>query len=442
VSQADRLPRVMGPLGAAFLSAGWTIGSGIFRLPSEVGTGATSSGMALMLWGLGGVFALCGALCYAELAVRIPRSGGEFVYLNAGFGPGLAFLSGWGYLLLSGPASIAAVSRTFADYAATIHPLSDSGRRVLAAFLIAALATVAARSTRAAATVVSAATLAKLVAIAFIVAAAMALFPGDPPLSSEGHPAMFPPAPGPTAAGLALAFTAVIYAYDGFQGAALLGGEVTDPGRNIPLGLLIGTSAVAAAYLALNVTYLEVLGFPGVCSSEAVAADTMGVLLGRAGSGFVAGLVMVSTFGSLGAQLLGTPRAIFAMAEEGLFFGAFARPHPRARTPWLAITLVASMAILLVLTGGYGFLIRISVLSSYPLAALAMLAAPRLRRRAGTTSGFSMPLYPLPLAFFVGTIVIVWILSLVGDPPAVLYGVVVTALGAAVYAVRKWLRRA
>ncbi len=425
----DRLPRVVGPVAAALLGAGWTIGSGIFRLPSDVAAGTGSAALSLIFWALGGLFALCGALCYAELAVRMPRSGAEFVYLDAAFGPGPAFLCGCAYLL-SSPATIAAVARTFADYTSILSPLAEWQRRILAAGVIAALAAVACRSTQAGSRVVSAATLGKLAAIAVVIGAAMLMAPAD---ATAGG---VEPADGPgSAARLGLAFAAILFAYDGFQSVTQLGGEVCDPRRNLPKSILLGTLVVAAVYLLLNMAYLKTLGFAGVRASPAVAAETTRALLGSIGSLFVAGLVMLSTLGSAAAQLLGNPRVVFAMAEERLFFSPFALVGRRTETPWVAIAFMAAMAIALVIAGGYSFLTRVAVLTSYPMSALAMLGIPRLRRRHGPPEGFRMPLYPLPLVVYVATILTVWALSLIGDPPAVLCGVIVMLAGAAAYRV-------
>jgi APA family basic amino acid/polyamine antiporter len=422
----------MGLLAAVLLCAGWTIGSGIFRLPSEVAAGTGSAGLSLLFWLLGGVFAFFGALCYAELAVRLPRSGAEFVYLDAAFGPGPAFLCGCAYLL-SSPATIAAVARVFADYAAILSPLSEWQRRILAAGLIAALAVVVTRSTRAGSVVVSAATIGKLAAIAVVVGAAMLAAPA----ASTAGAAI--PAAGPRGAtDLALAFAAIIFAYDGFQSVTQLGGEVRDPRRSLPRAILLGTLVVTVTYLLLNVAYLRTLGLAGVRASPAVAAETAGALIGAIGSVFVAGLVMLSTLGSAAAQLLGNPRVVFAMAEERLFFRPFALIGRHTETPWVAITFMAAVAIVLVLAGGYAFLTRVAVLTSYPISALTMLGIPRLRRRDGPPDGFRMPLYPLPIIAYVATILTVWGLSLVGDPAAALCGVIVMLAGAAAY--RVWRR--
>ncbi len=420
---------MVGPAATVLFVVGWIIGSGIFRVPAEVATRTGTPGLMLLWWGLGGVFALAGALCYAELGTRLPRSGGEFVYLNTAFGPGLAFLFGWCNLVFAGPASIAAVSRTFADYGAALLPLTEWERRLAAAGLIAVHTLIAMRSTRAGARVTSIATTGKVLAIVAVVVLAFAL-----PLRDSRLPDVIT-TPG-SATSLALGFTAIIFAYKGFQSIALLGGEVRDPQRTLPLGLLGGTAIVAVAYLLLNAAFLRVLGFEGVRASPAVAADAMRGVLGAGGARFVAVLVLVATFGTVSAQMLGFPRLAYAMAEERLFFVRFTALS-RWQTPWQAILLVGGMSVALVLSGSYASLIRLAVLAIYPLTAVTLCGAVVLRRRDGPPS-WSMPFYPLPLLIFVASVVVVSGFALAGDPRSFAVSFGATLAGVPVYLV--WRR--
>lgn len=414
----------MGPVTTVLFVVGWIIGSGIFRLPAEIATRTGSPGLMLLWWVLGAVFALAGAFCFAELGTRLPRSGGEFVYLNAGFGPALAFLFGWCNLVFAGPASIAAVSRTFADYGATLIPLTEWERRFAAAGMILVHTAVAVRSTRAGARVMSLATLGKLLAIGCVVLAALFL-----PVNVAALPDVA--REGTSATQLALGFTAIIFAYKGFQSVALLGGEVKDPQRSLPMGLIGGTALVGVVYLLLNTAFLRVLGFEGVRGSTAVAVDAMRGVLGSGGARFVAVLVLVSTFGTVSAQMLGFPRLAYAMAEERLFFGRFASLS-RWQTPWQAVLLVGVMSAALVLSGSYASLIRLAVLAIYPLTAVTVYGAVRLRRREGPPS-WAMPFYPLPIVVFVAAVAIISFFALLGDPRSFALSLGATLLGVPVY---------
>jgi APA family basic amino acid/polyamine antiporter len=231
------------------------------------------------------------------------------------------------------------------------------------------------------------------------------------------------------------AFVAIIWAYDGFQSVALLGGEVRTPRRTLPFGLFLGLGMVTLAYLLLNLTYLKVLGVAGVAAAETVAATTLRVVMGPAGERVVAILIMMCTLGTLAAQCVGNPRYFFAPAEDGLFPSWLARLSKRSATPANAITLLAVIAVTLVLSGGYVVLIRLAVLTIYPLICVALLGAIRLRRREGPPMEFSMPLYPLPLVVFCGGIAITCVASAADDPVGLGWAVAMWIVGAIIYRV-------
>lgn len=419
------LPRVVGTVGTALFCVGWTIGSGIFRVPADVATRTGSFGIAVGFWVLGGVFVLAGALAYSELATRMPQSGGETVYLARAWGPRWAFLFGWVNLIIAGPASVAAVARTFGDYAATLVPMGEWQIRGLAAALIVTLTILVMRTTAGSTRLLTAATFGKIAAIAAVLVAAVALTPSGP------VPDTIAATGAPTFRDLALAFTSILFAYKGFQMVVLIGGEVKDPQRTLPLGLLLGSATLIALYVGLNLAYTTVLGFDGVKASPAVAADTMRALLGSAGSAFVAVMVMICTFGTVLASVIGYPRMAFAMAERGVFFPAFLRLSPW-KTPWVGTLVVGPIALVLVLSGTFAFLSRLAVMALFPLMAMALVGAMRLRRREGAPSGFAMPLYPLPVVFFTAVVVLVTVFAALGDPRAALLSVATVVVGLAV----------
>jgi amino acid transporter len=341
----------------------------------------------------------------------MPASGGETVYLARAWGPRWAFLFGWVNLTIAGPASIAAVSRTFADYAATVRPMGEWQVRLLAAGLVVALTLLVIRTTAGSTRLLTAATFGKIAAMVAVLVAAIALAPAGPPVAQAA------PATGAGLRDIGLAFTSILFAYKGFQMVVLIGGEVKEPQRTLPLGLLLGSAVLIALYVGLNLAYTAVLGFDGVKASPAVAADTMGVLLGASGSTFVAAMVMTCTFGTVLASLIGYPRMAFAMAERGVFFPAFLRLS-RWKTPWVGTLIAGPIAVVLVLSGTFAFLSRLAVMALFPLMALALVGAMRLRRLEGLPEGYRMPLYPLPVLFFTAVVVAVTLFASLGDPRA------------------------
>jgi len=425
----DRLPRFLGPLGAALFTVGWTIGSAVFRVPGQVATGAGSIAVSLMLWVGGGVVALCGAYCYAELSVRMPRSGGEYVYTVTAYGPLLGFLMAWS-TLFGAPMAVAAVARAFADYFAVLWPLAEVPRRILAATMIALLGGIAVLSTPASTRVASIAGAGKLLALLALGIAGL-FFTG-------AHPAS-PPMPASVGgfAALGPAFVAILWAYDGYAAVTSLAGEVRTPQRTLPIGLLLGLACIAAAYVGTNIVYFHVLGFAGVATSEAVAAQTLGAAIGPRAAQVIAMLVMCSTLGTVAAQCIGQSRYYLAPAEDGLFPAWLARVWPRTKTPGNAVVALTGIAICFVLSGGYSAIIGAYALVWYPFLALALASAVVLRRRLGPPEGFSMPLYPLPLIVFIAGIVAMVAASIAENPRALLVALFVPVTGTVVYAIAR-----
>jgi amino acid transporter len=417
---ASPLPRVIGPGRFALIVVGITIGTAIFRVPSLIAANAGSPSMTAAVWLLGAVFAVAGGLCASELASRLPGAGGEYALGKAVYGDRFGFIFGLSWLLLVSPASIAAVARTFADYAAVFTPLSEGARRALTAVVIISHTLLSVASTKVATRFIGAATLAKLLAMVAVVVAAMIL-------SAPGAAAQPLPANAGSAGAVIAAIVAVIWAYDG-SSQVMLAGDVADPVRNIPRGLMLGTGIVVVIYLSLNVAYGKTLGFAGLAGSTAVAADTMQALVGRVGALLLAGLVLLSSFSCGMAQLVGHPRVTFGLANDGLFFARFAQLTKGAQTPAAAILLHGALAIVLSLLGGYEFLIRLVVFAFYPVVGAIYFGAILLRRRQGLPPGFRMPFYPLPIVFYLVMFAVVMVVSLQADPTALLYAVAVMAV--------------
>jgi APA family basic amino acid/polyamine antiporter len=407
----------------------FAVGTAIFLVPGVVAANAGSPATSLVLWIAGGLLTLCGSLCYAELAVRLPRSGGEYRYMFAGWGPGLAFVFAW-TTLFTMPVGIAAVARGFADYLAAVWPIGEGARRAAAAVAIGVFGAIPVLSTRAATRVAGFAGVAKLLAL--LAVALAGIFATAPPSA--------PPAAAPVAAGgvpeLATALVAIIWAFDGCMSVAYVAGEVRDPARTIPRALLTGLSIIGAVYVLLNIAYFHALGYAGVAASDAVAAATLGAVLGPAAAGVVAVMVMVSAIGTVSAQCVGNPRFFMGPAEDGLFPARLATVSPRTLTPVNAILMTTALAIALVTLGGYAFLLRLYVLGFYPLVVVALFAAVRLRRSDGPPRAFSMPLYPLPLLVYGAGIAGICVASAVGDPVGAAFGLAVPLSGAAVHALR------
>jgi amino acid transporter len=433
----DGLPRRLGFIPATAIVAGCIIGSGIFRVPAAVAGEVGSPAGVAVVWILGGLISLCGALSLAELAAALPRSGGVFVYLREAFGPLVAFLFGWTNLFL-GPASIAAVALVFAEYLGTLVSFSPTGVRVAASVAVVAVAAGTYRSVSGVGGLMSAATGAKVAALLGLVAAAFILSDGGGGALGGGAPAAADARWG----GVGLGLVAALWAYNGFQDMVSVAGEVRDPARMLPRALLAGMLIVIAVYIAANVAYLYVLPFDTLRNSPLVASDTMIHLVGSAGASAVAAMVMVSTFGTLVGGSLAFPRVSFAMAGAGLLFGPLARVHERYRTPHVAVVVHTVIALPFLWSRSFEQLVETIVLGTWPFLALAVAGVLVLRRkRPELARPYRTPGYPfVPLLFIAGT---GWIIvsALLDDPATTLAGVGAILLGVPIYGVWMLTRR-
>ena len=396
------LPRTLGLWSAIAVVIGTTIGSGIFRSPAGIAAKLPGPLPMLAVWSIGGVFALCGALTLAEIAGAMPQTGGYFVFIRAAWGRLPAFLFGWTELILVRAAALGAISITFAEYllrALGLDPAIapyDSYAHYVAASALASMAIVNIVGVRWGALVQNVTTLAKYGGLLFIVLLAFAI--GLP--KTGGHFSPAAPAGSFSVSAFGLALVSVLWAYDGWGDLTKVGGEVADPRRNMPRAIIIGTLAIIFIYVLANVAYLSVLSVDEIKGAKLVAADVAQRLIGPIGVTFVSLTVLMSTFGSINGSLLTGPRIFFAMADEGLFFRAVARVHPRFKTPHVAIGLAAGIGIAFVLLRTFEQLADIFVTASLVFYILSVGAVFRLRRRPDWNPPMRVPFYPVVPALF------------------------------------------
>lgn len=428
-SSQDALPRRLGLLATTAIVIGTIIGSGIFRVPAAVaGAVGVPAGVAVV-WIVGGIITLCGALSLAELAAAYPRTGGVFVYLREAYGPLIAFLFGWTMLFLA-PGALAGIALVFAEYLGTLVSLSATGVRLAAAITLAGCGALAYRSVSGVGGLVSLATFAKVGAIATLVFIAFLMGDGDVGSFAQG-------APAPEDArwsGVGLGLVAALWAYNGFQDMVSIAGEVRDPARVLPRALITGMVIVIAVYLAANAAYLYVMPFDALRGSTLVASDTMTRIVGDAGAAAVAAMVMTSTFGAVVGITLLYPRIFFAMADAGLLFRPLARVHPRFRTPHVAVAAQTVAAVAFSFSRSFEQLTAAFVLGVWPFLALAAVGVIVLRRKQpGLERPYRTPGYPVvPLLFLAGT---TWVIgsALIANPVSTLIGMGLTLLGVPVY---------
>jgi basic amino acid/polyamine antiporter, APA family len=366
----------LGVWSTAAILVGVTIGSGIFRVPSVVAAETGAVGATFLLWIVGGLVALFGALTIAELAAMFPRAGGIYVFLKETYGPGTAFLFGWTRLLVIQPAVIGAIALICAAYVGAFVPMTDGQTRALAAGIIGVLAAANYRSMAWGAWVQNVSTVAKVAALV-VLALAILLF-GDPGAGALAGPLELSPL---TWGGFGIALLAVMWTYDGWIDATYVAEEVRDPGRTLPRALAGGVLAVIAVYMVVNTAYLMAMPLEDMAASELVAADAAMAVFGPVGASLVAALVILSTFGALNGVTMTGPRVFFALARDDLFFRPVSAVHPTYGTPHVAIVLAALLGIGYVSVRTFEQLAEAFVLGIWPFYALCVIAVFILRRR-------------------------------------------------------------
>jgi amino acid transporter len=373
----ERMPRAVGLFNAVAVSVGVTIGSGIFRVPATVAGQLPDAGSVLLCWVLGGLVALCGALSLAELAAALPRSGGVFAYILESFGPLPAFLFGWAELAVVRAAALGAIATIFAEYLGYFIPLTAMQVRQVAACTIVVIGVMNYVGVRRAAAVLSATTLAKYIAVLALGLLACTASGG----SSAHFAPLWSQALSPSL--IATALIPVMWTYDGWADLSMLGGEVSNPRRTLPLALILGAACVMVVYLVVNLGFIYAVPLHEMAGSKLIAATVAGriPLLAGAGTALIVGVVLIATFSGLNGSLLVGSRIFFAMADRGLLFRAVARISPRFKSPSVAIGLTTALGVVYVLENDFAQLADKFILGIWPFYALAVAGVFVLRRR-------------------------------------------------------------
>jgi amino acid transporter len=412
---------------------GLVIGSGIFRVPSSVASSVDSVGAIALVWIVGGLLALVGALVVAELSCLYPEAGGVYVFLREAYGPLPAFLYGWTRLLLLVPASVGAISLILAAYLRPLLPFEALEERWIAALVIIFVTALNYRSLLWSSLLENVVSLAKIL---LLLALATAIFA----LGGEGPGALSEPfrvAPK-TWSGFGLALVTVMWTYSGWSSIAALAGEVRDPARNMPKALIWGMATILLVYLSINGAYLYVLDLGEMAGSTMVAADAASRVFGAGGATVVAGIVALGTFGAVQAAMMFNPRIFYAMANDGLLFSPIGRVHGTFLTPHVATVFTSLLGIAYVAVRSFEQLAQAFILGVWPFHILMVLAVYRLRRlhpeaeRPYRTWGYPV----LPALFLVAAGAMI-LNALIWETGLTLFGFGLILAGLPVYLLRR-----
>jgi APA family basic amino acid/polyamine antiporter len=387
--------------------------------------------LLLVVWLVMGAMALCGALCYGELAARYPEAGGGYVYLREAYGPAVAFMYGWMAFLVMDPGLTAILGVGLATYAGYGLNLSPVGIKVFAVATIVLVALINIRGVKLGAGFVRTLTFLKLGLLAFIVLWGIGFQLGDwsnfsPFVARRANSA---PLVGALAGGLVGAF----FAFAGWWDLGKLAGEVKNPGRTLPLALAYGVIIIMIVYVLTSFAFVYLVPLDQVTSGETFAAQAGEVLFGRAGGLIFSLVVVVAVLGSLAAVVMSAPRVYFAMARDGVFFPSVAALHKHFETPARAIALQAVLASVLVIAGSFNEILSYFVFVVVVFIAFTVAALFKFRRKDSDSVRYLTPGYPVTPVVFL--IMIVFMLVLLGgnNPKQAFLGVAVVALGLPVY---------
>jgi len=426
--------RALSVWDASMVVVGGVIGSGIFLTPAAIAQQTSSSVEQLIAWAIGGVIALTGALCYAELGARRPSAGGGYVYLREAFGLIVAFVYGWNLLVVNHSGAIAAVATVFVEYAGAALGLKIANPAPWAVGTIVFLTGINWFGIRAGSLTQNILTVLKLLAIAVLIAVG---------LTARGAPAPVAPAAATSPLMLVGALMPVLFSYGGWYYVNDIAGEIREPQRNLPRSLIFGMLLVAACYLLANVAYLAVLGHDGLAASKAPAADLMRHALGEPGARLIAAGIAISTLGFCNISVIGAARVFQVMGADGVFFRAAGRLHPRWHSPNVALVLLAFWSCALALTGTFNQLLNYSTVGDWlGMAAVIATLFWYHRHQSAEPIPFRVPLFPLlPAAFL---IVVLWIVAatVIDHPADAGMGVLITLAGLPVYFLWSRTRRA
>lgn len=418
------------------------IGTGIFTTSGIIAGQVPGPGWVLFCWLLGGLIAIAGALSYAELATRMPREGGEYVYLRELYHPSLGFLTGWTSFFVGFSAPIAGSALAFVAYisAGFSHHLPDVDptyitvlEKGVAVSLIVVFTILHYLGVRVGAGVQNVLTVIKVIILVGLTSTGMILGTG----SWENFSARIGESSGGLAFGTAMML--VMFAYSGWNASAYIAGEIKNPRRNLPRSLVTGTVIVIVLYIAVNlfifrsVPFEELRGTIPVVESAAVRA--FGDWMGK-GLSIMIGIALLS---SLSAFLMIGPRVYFAMARDRLFFPFAARVHPRSGVPGRSILIQGGLAVLMVIIGSFEqLLIYIGfALGIFPWLAVAGVFLAR-RQRIGEENAVRIWGYPVVPIFFLASSLVLMVVAYVNRPVESTAAVVTVAAGIPCYFL--WIR--
>lgn len=397
---SNKLLRILGVGFGLAIVIGGTVGVGILRSPGPIAEQLGSVWLILLVWVLGGAYALLGANYLAELATMTPKAGGYFVYAHRAYGSYGGFVVGWSDFLYNNLA-LAFIAVVFGEYTVSLFGLEFAGARIFVSVsVILALTLVNWIGLRSGSETQKITSLVKCIALfAFVVACF--IYGGQTGTSDSIAATSTPASTAGSVASLVafvLAFQLVLSTYDGWHSAIYFTEEDVEPSKNLPRAMFGGILIIVAIYLLVNAAILYVLPLAQLAGSKFAGGDAVTLIFGAGGGQIVTVLALLSLIGILNAILMMCPRMLLALSREGLCFSKAAEVN-KGGTPVFALTVASAMAIFFSSIGSFETLLAVSQFFAVVIAILLTFSLFILRRREPNAErpyrAFGYPVLPI-----------------------------------------------
>jgi APA family basic amino acid/polyamine antiporter len=413
--------RKMGLAATIAVVTGQSIALGIFLTPAAMARSLGSPVLLAAVWCGMGLMAMCGALCYSELAVHFPVTGGEYVYLREGFGGRIAFLYGWMSAAVMDPGLAAALAVGATPYVLGLFGFSTHMQWLVPVVMLIALAVLNYVGTNLSRRLMATANLLKIAVLVCLVA--WAWISGHATMAHLMPLAQRRPGSEPIFGAVAGATVSAFFSFGGWWEAGKVAGEVRNPKRNLPLAFTCGVALVTGVYLLVSFAFLSVVPLERIVSNTAFVAQFGEALFGTTGGKVLSACVLLSVLGGLMALTMAAPRVYYAMAKDGAFFAPFGRLHPRFGTPANAVLLQTGLALLVLGFGAFGRILSFIIFSAICFLALSVISLFRLRE---PVERWWFP--AAPVVFLTGCVAIN-LMILMHDPVPALIGLAIVLCG-------------
>ena len=443
-NNSPKLDRQLGLFDSTMMVVGIVIGSGSFMTTGLMADALPSASLILIVWLLGGLQMLAGALTYAELGAAMPKAGGQYVYLREAYGSLPAFLFGWVAFIAYLTGTNAAIAVAVAEHLGSFYPsisthnivigfdyFSISGGQIFAISLILILSFINYLGILFGKWIQNVFTILKIGSILFFALAGLFISTGNHIDFSINPTSM---SIGSILTGMGIALVAVTWTVGGWEYVTFAAGEIKNPKKNLPLALIIGTALILVLYIMINIAYLKVLPMDSLIGELKVGEATAKSLYGPGIAGAFVVVVIISMFGSLNGNILVGPRISYAMAKDKLFFSKAADVHPKFHTPGNAIMIQGLWASVLALSGTFEEIITLVVFVNFMMWIAASSTVFVLRKKQPELERpYKVWGYPYVPAFFIIFSSAIMINTFFESPQQSLMGIGLTLLGIPAY---------